>query len=316
MNILITRHDKIGDFITTLPLFYAVKKAKPNAKIYALVGAVNIELANRVKFIDEVILYDRNNFVKTLKQIKRASVDVSISAFIDTRLGWLLFLSGIKTRIAPATKIAQIFFNKTLTQRRSRVEKTEVLYNLDLAKVLDKNIDLSFRPPLLTLSKNQTFRNKHQLDNKKIVLFHHGSGGSSDGNLSLDDYLKLAKNTSKINNIQVVFTFGPDDLANKEKLQKSLNFKALIYQPPTLMDFCYLINDSELLISTSTGPMHLAGALNIKTISFFGNTLFASPKRWATVSNQNKQNNFVTGKNFDESSLEQIEITLTKQLSL
>ncbi len=293
MNILITRHDKIGDFITTLPLFYAVKKAKPNAKIYALVGAVNIELANRVKFIDEVILYDRNNFVKTLKQIKRASVDVSISAFIDTRLGWLLFLSGIKTRIAPATKIAQIFFNKTLTQRRSRVEKTEVLYNLDLAKVLDKNIDLSFRPPLLTLSKNQTFRNKHQLDNKKIVLFHHGSGGSSEGNLSLDDYLKLAKNTSKINNIQVVFTFGPDDLANKEKLQKSLNFKALIYQPPTLMDFCYLINDSELLISTSTGPMHLAGALNIKTISFFGNTLFASPKRWATVSDSDKQSNFI-----------------------
>jgi ADP-heptose:LPS heptosyltransferase len=39
--------------------------------------------------------------------------------------------------------------------------------------------------------------------------------------------------------------------------------------------------------------MHLAGALNIKTVSFFGNNLFASSKRWATISNSTQQNNFV-----------------------
>jgi len=60
VNILITRHDKIGDFITSLPLFYVVKKDNPNAKIYALVSKVNIDLANQIDFIDEVILYDKN----------------------------------------------------------------------------------------------------------------------------------------------------------------------------------------------------------------------------------------------------------------
>ncbi len=133
MNILITRHDKIGDFITSLPLYYVVKKANPDATIYALVSKVNLELAKQIDFIDNVILYDTDHFWQTLKVIKAANINVSISAFIDTQLGWLLFLSRVKIRIAPATKLAQLFFNKTLKQRRSLVEKTEIEYNLDLA---------------------------------------------------------------------------------------------------------------------------------------------------------------------------------------
>lgn len=297
MNILITRHDKIGDFITTLPLFYVIKKAYPNAKIYALVSPVNFELSQKFDFIDAIILYDKNHFWQTLKNIKKAKINISISAFIDNKLGLLLLLSGIKKRIAPATKLAQIFFNNTLKQRRSKVEKTEVLYNLDLAKKLNKNIDLNFERPLLKLTKNNDFRSLHNISpDKKIVIFHSGYGGSSADNISLNEYVELAKIANKNDNIQIVFTFGPDDLAIKQDIQKLTDKTMITYQPPTLLDFCDLINNSELLISTSTGPMHLAGALNIKTISFFGDNLFASPKRWATVSDENKQHNFMINK--------------------
>ena len=62
MNILITRHDKIGDFVTSLPLYYVIKKANPHAKVFALVSKININLAKQIDFIDEVILYDKDNF--------------------------------------------------------------------------------------------------------------------------------------------------------------------------------------------------------------------------------------------------------------
>ncbi|MBA5248713.1 MAG: glycosyltransferase family 9 protein, partial [Gammaproteobacteria bacterium] len=296
MNILITRHDKIGDFITTLPLFFVIKKRYPQARIFALVSKVNVELAQQIDYIDEVILYDRNHLWQTLKAIKNADIEVSISAFIDTQLGWLLLLSRIQTRIAPATKLAQVFFNKTLKQRRSLVEKTEFEYNLDLAKIVDKEINVNFKPPLLTLSENNYFIERHQLHNKKIVLFHPGYGGSSDGNLMLEDYIELSNTARGLGNIQIIWIFGPDDLRAKEKVEVLIPKIDIIYQPLTLLDYCYLINGSALLISTSTGPMHLAGALNINTMSFFGNNLFASPKRWATVSEQNKQCNIVLNK--------------------
>ena len=78
MNILITRHDKIGDFVTSLPLYYVVKKANPDSTIYALVSKVNIDLAKKIDFIDEVILYDKDHFWQTLKAIKNANINISI----------------------------------------------------------------------------------------------------------------------------------------------------------------------------------------------------------------------------------------------
>jgi ADP-heptose:LPS heptosyltransferase len=304
MNILITRHDKIGDFVTSLPLYYVVKKANPDSTIYALVSKVNIDLAKKIDFIDEVILYDKDHFWQTLKAIKNANINISISAFIDTKLGWILFLSRIKIRIAPATKLAQLFFNKTLRQRRSLVEKTEIEYNLDLAKLLNSEIDLAYQVPLLQLDKKQEFRSNNQLNNKKIVLFHPGYGGSSDGNLALEDYVRLSEVVRGLHNIQVVWVFGPDDLNVKDKIKVLIPASDIIYQPPTVIDYCYLIRDSELLISTSTGPMHLAGALNVETVSFFGSNLFASSKRWATVSKMSKQSNFMIDKDFDLSNIE------------
>jgi ADP-heptose:LPS heptosyltransferase len=300
MNILITRHDKIGDFVTSLPLYYVVKKANPDSTIYALVSKVNIDLAKKIDFIDEVILYDKDHFWQTLKAIKNANINISISAFIDTKLGWILFLSRIKIRIAPATKLAQLFFNKTLRQRRSLVEKTEIEYNLDLAKLLNSEIDLAYQVPLLQLDKKQEFRSNNQLNNKKIVLFHPGYGGSSDGNLALEDYVRLSEVVRGLHNIQVVWVFGPDDLNVKDKIKVLIPASDIIYQPPTVIDYCYLIRDSELLISTSTGPMHLAGALNVKTVSFFGGSLFASPERWATVSDNNNQLNIEVNKKYNQ----------------
>ena len=299
MNILITRHDKIGDFITSLPLFYVVKKANPHAKVYALVSKVNLEIANQIDFIDEVILYDKDRFWATLRKIKAANINVSISAFIDTQLGWLLFLSGIETRIAPATKLAQLFFNKTLKQKRSLVEKTEVEYNLDLAKLLDNNINLGDQVPLFRLENAQQFRKNNQLESKKLVLLHPGYGGSSDGNLKLEDYIKLSDSIRQQKNVQVIWIFGPDDISTKDKINNMIPSSDIIYQPQTLLDYCSLIRDSELLVSTSTGPMHLAGALNIDTVSFFGNNLFASPNRWSTVSDLNKQSNFIINQDFN-----------------
>ncbi len=53
--------------------------------------------------------------------------------------------------------------------------------------------------------------------------------------------------------------------------------------------------------------MHLAGAVNIKTISFFGNSLFASSKRWATINLKENQNNFNIPDNYDEEFYKKIE---------
>ncbi len=305
MKILVTRHDKIGDFVTMLPVCKVLKEQTPH-KVYMLVSKINVPLAKELDFIDGVIEYSSDK-EKLIKQIKSHKFDLSISGFIDTGLGYLLWRSQIKTRIAPATKLAQIFFNKRLKQRRSRVEKREFEYNLELLKLFDGSLDLNFSKPLYPLNYKR----------ENFVIFHPGFGGSSDGNLSLDEYWQLAKKASKIS--KVVFTFGPDDRASKDYIKSLIGSGVENLPNPIeikdnfkdIAELTHFIAKSKLFVSTSTGPMHLAALTNTPTVSFFGNTLFASAKRWGSISDEKLQNNFHlgSGKNapFSPASLEQIE---------
>jgi ADP-heptose:LPS heptosyltransferase len=297
VNLLITRHDKIGDFVVTLPLFKAIKEQYPNTKLTALVSRVNFDFAKTIDFIDDVILFDKNDLKATLEKIKEKKFDASISCYIDTTLGKLLFKSRIKKRVAPATKIAQLFFNKRVTQRRSQVLKTEWQYNLDLAKELFPDIKLEFSRPLLDIKTQK----------EKKVIFHPGFGGSSDGNLSLDDYINLARSISK-SSYEIVFSFGPDDGKSKEYIENHLDFDVKLFDSKiSLYEFTKYLASSYLFVSTSTGPMHLAGATNTKTLSFFGNTTFASAKRWATISDKENQNNFMLSSNYSREEYLKIE---------
>ncbi len=300
MNILITRHDKIGDFITMLPVCKVLKE-QTDHKIVMLVAKVNVALAKELNFIDDVIEYtdDSKALIET---IKAHNFDVSISGYIDTTLGKVLFKSRIPKRIAPATKIAQIFFNKRVKQRRSLVEKREFEYNLDLLKAFDSSLTLNFERPLLPVGS---------VTPNNFIIFHAGFGGSSDGNLSLDDYLKLAKTASTYTN--VVFSFGPDDGESKAYIEKHLNFSATIRDDfKSLIEFTYFIAQSKLFVSTSTGPMHLAGMTNTPTLSFFGANLFASAKRWGTISDEALQHNFTVEADYAHEVYDEIERALVE----
>lgn len=296
MTILLTRHDKIGDFMTALPMAKVLKEQTKH-KIVFLVSKVNVELAKKMNFIDDVIEYSDDSFT-LISRINKVKPDVSISGYIDFHLGLCLFLAKIPIRIAPATKIAQIFFNNTIKQRRSLVEKTECEYNLDLLLGFDANLNLKFKTPLVNLD----------LKKENFVIFHVGFGGSSDGNLMLDEYLRLAEEAS--NKSEIIFTFGPDDLEIKQQLKSKLNdlsFNILIRDDfKSLWDFALFIGTAKLFVSTSTGPMHLAGLTNTNTISFFGNNLFASSKRWATISDKSCQNNFEIPSNYGDEFLETV----------
>jgi len=308
-TVLLTRHDKIGDFITALPMAKVLKE-QTSCKIIFLVSSINYPLAKNVPYIDEVIVFEKNLF-KMVKKIRQFGIDISISAYIDTFLGLVLFLSGIKIRIAPSTKIAQIFFNKKIVQRRSKVEKTEWEYNLDLLKAFDKNLDITYRPPYLLHFFAYPVIHPY-------IIFHPGFGGSSDGNLTKEDYWNLIVKANKF--VDVYITFGPDDKKIKDffKLKiKNKKLKIMIKDDfKDIWEFTKFISKSKLFVSTSTGPMHLAGFANIPTLSFFGDNLFASSKRWATISEKKLQNNFEVPKNYDKNFYKKVENRLIELIKI
>jgi ADP-heptose:LPS heptosyltransferase len=219
-----------------------------------------------------------------------------------------LWRSRISRRIAPATKLAQFLFSDRIKQRRSQVEKSEFVYNLELGKALFPGLKMEYDQPLLDF-RCQT------PSQKRIIAFHPGFGGSSDGNLRLEDYLRLARRAAANPSFDVVFTFGPDDRELREQVDGLLDFPARIVDGfPSLRAFCEFLQGCALFVSTSTGPMHLAAAVNTPTLSFFGASLFASSARWQPVSEPNRQHNYMLDANYSGEQFDEIEQALIRYL--
>jgi ADP-heptose:LPS heptosyltransferase len=305
-TVLVTRHDKIGDFVLCLPLVKAIKINNPEIRVGVLVSTVNYDLARSIEFIDFVILYSQDFWV-TVRDIRKERPDLSISCYIDSRLGALLLASRVPVRIAPATKLAQIFFNRCIVQRRSRVTQHEWQYNLALAHSVFPAESLVFAPPLIHSPAARV--------RLRRVIFHPGSGGSSEGNLRPLDYVRLARRVATMSDFEAVFTCGPSDQRVCDEIRAALDFPSVVINDSMpLIDFCKYIAESMLFVSTSTGPMHLAGAVNTPTLSFFGTSLFASDKRWAPINNPQYQSNFLVGATYEPELVDRIEAQMITQL--
>ncbi|MBU1657517.1 glycosyltransferase family 9 protein [bacterium] len=298
MNILVVRTDKLGDFITALPTIYILKQHNPHNKIIVCISPLNKPLALSCDFIDEVIVDEGLGMWNFVKELKKAKIDASITLFSNTRVALTQFLAGIPMRIAPATKIAQIFYTHRVKQRRSEVKMAEFEYNMELAKTLFPEINLEYKKPLLIFDDAKIiykeFCANHEI-RKDVIAFHVGFGGSSDANWNLDEYEFLIREVLQQNKYQVVLTFGPDEKELYAQMQKRLQGEsALLYLSLNgLIYFAKLISSFKLFISTSTGTYHLASLVGCPTITFFADTLFASSLRWKGVGDENLQKHFM-----------------------
>jgi ADP-heptose:LPS heptosyltransferase len=257
MNILVVRNDKLGDFITALPTLYVLKHHNPSNRIIALVAPLNRRLAEACDFIDEVIVDEGGDILELAYKIKEAHIDASITLFSNTRVAIAQWIAGIALRIAPATKIAQIFYNRRIKQRRSEVKMAEYEYNLELTKALFPDIRLEFPKPLLHFKESEKAYTEFCTEfgiTKPVVAFHPGFGGSSDANWTLREYIELVRIAEAEEQIDVVMTFGPDEEKLYEEAKDLLNeSRVILYRSKgSVVDFAKLLSSFKLFISTST----------------------------------------------------------------
>lgn len=298
MNILVCRTDKLGDFITALPTMYVLKHHNPKNRIIACVAPLNKTLALSCDFIDEVVVDSGQSIWSLTSKLQALKIDASITLFSNTRIAFAQFLARIPKRIAPATKIAQIFYTHRVMQRRSEVKMAEFEYNLELTKTLFSDINLEYKKPLLEFEDSKKIYEIFCINNdieKEVIAFHVGFGGSSDANWNLNEYEELIHAVLIENKYQVVLTFGPDEKELYEEMQgRFMAYNVIFYfSQESITYFAKLISNFKLFVSTSTGTYHLASLVGTPTMTFFADTLFASSKRWRGIGDEKLQSNFM-----------------------
>ncbi len=282
------------------PAFALLKENMPEASVVAFIPAYTKEMAEACPWIDEILIdpspHDdwRSGFALA-EHFKKEHFDAVITLYSRARVGMAAACAKIPYRLAPATKLAQVFYNHRLKQRRSRSEKPEHVYNEDLVRFfLEQHkipLNKNPQPPFLQFNHQETARIKAEfciiknINPKHALVFMHSGSGGSANNLSISQYATLAKHIKSTHGHTFVLTAGPGELEQAKMLSKHL-FPiphVIFHSTAGLRSFAEHIQFASLFISGSTGPLHIAGALNVPTAAFYPLRRSATALRWQTL---------------------------------
>lgn len=324
-KILIVRNDKLGDFMLSYPTFSLLKKYLPDAQLHALVSRYTQPMAEVCEYIDKIKIdpgpkCKTVNFIRFLSDIRKEKYDAVITLFSTTRIGILSAISNIPYRLAPATKVAQIFYNHRLKQRRSSSDKPEFVYNMDLAKhfLSELNIEVTSlpTPPFLRFDANEINSLKNiffSVNNinvdTKLVFIHPGSGGSAN-NLPMTAYAELARFITSDKPWRPIISAGPADIEQADLLNNLISDldPVLYYSDSGLINFAKHLAFADVFISGSTGPLHIAGALDIPTAAFYTRRQSATSIRWQTLNTPSRRLSFSPPEGAHEEDMNSINV--------
>jgi len=283
-KILVIRNDRLGDLMLILPALRIIKSSIPNIEIDCLAKENYKSLSLLSDDIDNII-----SETDLYKSISKQKYNYSISFFSTFNIAYKLWKSNIKRRYAPATKLAQFFYNRTIQQSRSKSLKPEYQYNIDLASYFLKDNGYEVNridAPLIKLITQDKIKNS----SKKYIFIHPFTGGSSK-TLSDNDFIRLCLALHKLCSCKFVLHCDKYDYEKCLNIINKVSDLDIDIIKPTdqLTQMFSNINECDLFISGSTGPLHVAGSLNKKTVGFYPSLKSSTSLRWMTINEESNK---------------------------
>jgi heptosyltransferase-3 len=272
-NLLIVRTDRIGDVILSLPIAEIIKKHFPECRITFLVRDYTKEILNDHPFIDDVIILKELNgkipITENVKLIRPYQFDNSIIVYPTFQTSFIIFLSGIKNRIGTGYRWYSFFFNKRLYEHRKYAD----------------NVNFNIRINKQSIKKVEDVLASDGIKNDRFLIIVHPGSGSSAVDLPLNKFKVLVEELAKKDNYQIIFTGSKSEteMCNELKVNSEVKSYAGMFN---LSELIALISRSNMFIANSTGPLHIAAALDKYVIGFYPNLLACSAKRWGPFTNK------------------------------
>ena len=264
--------NRLGDTIMSLPFIRGIKHHFPESKIHAVVNEGLMEWMNLIPEIDGVLPKTRKksnslfNNIATAKNIRKAGkFDLCFCLSDSFSTALIAFLSQIKIRIGHKTDGRSFLLTHSYTYSVERDHNTKYSMNL-LEKYLRKKIEI--KPYDIELKEKGGI----SLPEGTNLVFNINS-------LEKSRILPIWKAKEIISGIQQNYHFNiiligtPNEKRSIDILINQLTDNKNVYNyagKTTLVELTYLLNESDVVISTDTGTAHLANMLGVKLIVLFG----------------------------------------------
>ena len=289
-NILFIKFWGIGSIVLTSPAVRKVREANPDSKIFFLTLNSNYEICRELKSADEIITVDISkpgafisDFINKTKMLRNINFD-SVYDFE--------FYTYFSALVIFLLKCRRSFGFDNLKNNRKILFTDTILFN-DHIHTKDNflhlvNADESVRslnsvhpefPVLKSISKNSNGLTK-------IVVNVNASKLAYERRLPEKNFIKIINHITEKFKCKVFLTGSNNETEYVKSIFSNIKNKDLVSNlsgKTSVSELTALISSSCCLITNDSGPLHIASALNIPVIVFFGPE---TPVRYGPLSNK------------------------------
>ena len=291
--ILISRTDSIGDVVLTLPMAGIIKQFLPESKLFFLGRNYTKDVIALSEHVDEFVSYDDILKLRPQEQVnafKSINATHIIHVFPVKEIAFLAKKAGIKNRIGTTNRLWHwVTCNIKLSLSRKNSDLHEAQLNTKLLAPLEitKHFNLDelvfaygfTKIPLLEKSYLDV------IDQSKINIILHPKSKGSAREWGLDNFSNLITQLDKTKyQVYISGTAQEGELVKDliAKHPQAINLTGKL----SLQQFIAFINQCDVLIAASTGPLHIAAGLGKKAIGLFAPMRPIHPGRWKPIGKQ------------------------------
>jgi len=293
-RILIINPFGIGDVLFTTPIARAIKESFSNSYIGYICNRRTKEILEDNPTVDILYIYEKDEyrleyskskikcfkkFIAFLKSIKNDKYDLVIDLSLGRPYNFFSWLIGIKKRVGFNYKKRGVFLTDKI-DIDGYEGKHVVEFYLDLLKFLNIGYE-SNKLEVYSLKKDiawaDKFLKRNTKDNSSLIIGIVPCGGASWGkdayikHWSEDKYAQLGRKISERLDATLLIFGSKSERDICERVAKRIGGRALCAAGQTNVKcFVSLLKKCRLVVTNDGGPLHLAVAAGVKTVSIFG----------------------------------------------
>ncbi|OGW83679.1 MAG: hypothetical protein A2Z83_08485 [Omnitrophica bacterium GWA2_52_8] len=290
-RILVTRADRIGDLVLSTAVFPVIRKKYPHARLGCLTFLENREIVEGNPYLDEVILYDKKGaergFFGNLRfawSLRKKKYDVVIHLHATNRMHFAGWLAGIPVRIGWDRR-SPWALTRVYSDIKKEGKKHEAEYNFlpleSLGIECPEKLETYFPvPEKAQRSLEDLLRHFNVPQNIPIVTVNPAASDLT----KMWPLGKFRELLEKMTAVYPVSVIGIGSRQDREHVRQAAGGLPRVYDLSGHLSLAMLgalLKKSRLLISNDSGPVHIAQALGVNTVSIFvRNQPGLSPERW------------------------------------
>jgi ADP-heptose:LPS heptosyltransferase len=283
-NLLILRLDHLGDVICALPLLKRLAALPNRPRISIAVSSAAAPLLRDVPWVDEVLTWNAPWFVRQpseavretpaafAKRIKAKTFDVSIDLRGDARHHWLLMRAGLPFRVGVGNTGLAFLLHREIpwaAERHVIDENLAVLEALGLPKASGDQVELPWTP-----QPDESAWIAARGVRPDAVVFHVDAGTSAK-QWPVSHWAALIERLGA--GERAVLVGRSRDLG--DRVQAALGWPLINLAGQTsLPQLVSLLQGASSVVTTDSGPAHIAAALGRSTFVVWSGT--NQPSRW------------------------------------